>query len=271
MPAGFVHEIRWPTGDEAFAPQPIEQIAGGKSLANICAGVQFAAGIEGLASFRNHVRGEWDISRNYEIAGCNQTNNVSVRNVHSFGDTDAVDERRGWSTQGLIGDKCHRDLALFAARYSSSLISPGHPSASTQICMARVHRTQCLSDRIMVSTVPDRGSSSKPAAAGIRSGLWLQAVPARSETASLWRRRPMCLAMRRCGPAGAEEAVLYRRHYTWCTTMRRTAREPRSDLADARCTGYDVPSWFLRGLRVRRTWRPVTPVLRFFQFCCRTR
>jgi len=104
-------EIRWPTCDQALAAQSIQQIPGGESLANIRIGVQAAAGIEGCAPFRNYLRSERDISGNHQIPWYNHADNVLVCDVHSLADTDAADERRRWSSQGLIGDECHHDLA----------------------------------------------------------------------------------------------------------------------------------------------------------------
>jgi len=104
-------EICWPTCDQALAAQSIQQIPGGESLANIRIGVQVAAGIESCAPFRNHLRSERDISGDHQISWCNHADNVLVCDVHSLADTDAADERRRWSSQGLIGDECHQDLA----------------------------------------------------------------------------------------------------------------------------------------------------------------
>jgi hypothetical protein len=103
-------EVRRPAGDQAPATESIDQIPDGESLADIRISVQFAARIDGLAPFRDHVSGQRNISRNHQITGHNQFDNASIGDVHPPKDADTVDEPRRRGAHGLIGDERHFNL-----------------------------------------------------------------------------------------------------------------------------------------------------------------
>ncbi len=97
-------------GDLASSAEFIQQIPNGKSRADVGIRVKFAARIEGLRAIGDHFSSQWNVSRNHEIARCNQFNDASIGDVHARGDEQAVYELGTWRAHGLIGDQCYLGL-----------------------------------------------------------------------------------------------------------------------------------------------------------------
>jgi hypothetical protein len=96
---------RWSTRELTAISHLFHEVAHGQPLLNIIFGVKFPSGIQRMAVFLDHCRGQRDIRGDDQITEPHPFGDVVVSRVDTTRHLDGSDRARGRDSQGLIGDQ----------------------------------------------------------------------------------------------------------------------------------------------------------------------